>query len=306
MSRPKFPGRCRTYCAPAALAIGAAMLLPASALLSTAAHAQASSGTLPPVEVQQKKPKPAKTVKKPMQSATPAAAEAATAPPPPAGVGTHGLARPLSGTVLSGPALVREHPAEKDAASLLSATPGVNTFQAGAVSGLPTINGMADDRIRTELNGMLITSACANHMNPPSSFIDPGNIGTVEINTAVAPVSKGGDSIGGSITVESPLPKFASVPGDVLTAATLSSFYRSNGNGVGASATATAATSNFSATYAGAWSKANDYHRGGDGPVVGSTDYEARNHALTLAARNSKETYSPSARPCSKSPTRAS
>ena len=153
------------------------------------------------------------------------------------GVGTQGLARPLSGTMLSSPALVQEHPAEKDAASLLSAAPGVNVFQGGAVSGLPTINGLADDRIRTELNGMLIAkTACANHMNPPLSFIDPGNVGARRGQLAGSRrLSKGGDAIGGSISVESPLPKFARAPGELLTAATLSSFTGATGDGVGVS-----------------------------------------------------------------------
>jgi iron complex outermembrane recepter protein len=258
----------------------------AAGLSAAPSFAQAPAQNLPNVEVQQKKQKPARAVKKPVPSQEPAEAEHAHSEQ---GVGTQGLARPLSGTMLSGPALVQEHPAEKDAASLLSAAPGVNVFQGGAVSGLPTINGLADDRIRTELNGMLITSACANHMNPPLSFIDPGNVGRVEVNSGVASVSKGGDAIGGSISVESPLPKFATAPGELLTAATLSSFYRSNGDGVGVSASVTEATSNFSATYAGAWSKASDYHRGGDGAVVGSTDYEAQNHAVTLAARTGRD-----------------
>ena len=58
-------------------------------------------------------------------------------------------------------------PATSDSASLLRDVPGVSLNQAGGVSSLPSIHGMADDRIRTKLDGMDLISSCPNHMNPP-------------------------------------------------------------------------------------------------------------------------------------------
>ncbi len=254
-------------------------------------NSQSSPQSLPPVVVEQKKPAQAQA------SQAGAGSEAPEAPTPgaqpqTAGVGTQGLAKPLSGTVLSGPSLSESHPAGKDVASLLStAAPGVSVYQNGGIAGLPAIDGLADDRVRTELNGMLITAACPNHMNPALSYVDPGNAGTVEINSGVAPVSKGGDSIGGTISVESRLPDFASAPRELLTAATLSSFYRSNGTGIGGSAAAEAATQNFSIKYTGAWSQAGDYREGGGDAVVKSTGYAAGNQTLTLSARNGSDLF---------------
>ncbi len=55
-------------------------------------------------------------------------------------------------------------PAHSDAASLLIGVPSYQVYT-GGVSNLPALNGLADDRIGIDLNGLLITSACANHMN---------------------------------------------------------------------------------------------------------------------------------------------
>ena len=51
-------------------------------------------------------------------------------------------------------------PATSDSASLLRDVPGVSLNQAGGVSSLPAIHGMADDRIRTKLDGMDLISSC--------------------------------------------------------------------------------------------------------------------------------------------------
>jgi len=267
------------------VALGAA----AAGLCVVPASAQSSdhASTLPPVVVA---PGKAKTPAKKPPASVARASQPAVSAEPASEPEQRTLATPLSGAVLSGAALTEARPAERDVATLLTAAPGVAVATGGGVSGLPAINGLGDERIRTELNGLLITSACANRMNPALSYIDPTNIGKVEVYTALAPVSKGGDSIGGTISVERAPANFATVPGEVLTAATLSTFYRSNGDGFGGSARIEAATQNLNATYSGAWSKSNNYERGG-GQEVLSTEYEAGNHALTLTARDGRDLY---------------
>jgi len=262
----------------------------AAGLCAEQALAQSSDrpSTLPPVTVSAEKAK--KPVKKKATSSTEANRAAEPAPQDFAEPEPQTLAKPLSAAVISGAALTEARPGERDAAALLTAAPGVAVATGGSVSSLPAINGLGDERIRTELNGMLITSACANRMNPTLSYVDPSSIGKVEVYTALAPVSKGGDSIGGTISVERAPANFATVPGEVLTAATLSTFYRSNGDGFGGSARIEAATQTLNATYNGAWSKSNNYERGG-GEEVRSTEYEAGNHALTLTARDGRDLY---------------
>ncbi len=50
-----------------------------------------------------------------------------------------------------------------DTASLLDDAPGVSAYTNGGASSLPVIHGMNDDRIKVLVDGMSITSACANH-----------------------------------------------------------------------------------------------------------------------------------------------
>src|ERR1700733_1447661 len=65
-----------------------------------------------------------------------------------------------------------------DTVSLLA---GVDSAQAGGVSSLPTVHGLGDDRIRTLVNGVPVAAACPMHMNPPLSYMDPSNVGRIEI-----------------------------------------------------------------------------------------------------------------------------
>lgn len=206
------------------------------------------------------------------------------------GVGTTGLAVPASTTIISGEAIDAQKPSTNDTTQLLKQAPGVSIYQAGGVSGLPAINGFNDDRVRILLNGMVVSSACANHMNPPLSYSDPAQVAQVEVLTGVTPVSKGGDSLGGTIIVESAAPHFAS-PGQGSTAnGSVSGFYRSSGNGIATSARAEAAGENVAVSYTGAWSRANNYDDG-NGDEVASTEYEAQNHAVQLAVKNGGDLF---------------
>ena len=188
--------------------------------------------------------------------------------------------------------------ATSDTAGLLKNTPGVNLQGAGGVSSLPTMHGMADDRLRVKVDGMDLVSACANHMNPPLSYIDPSNVGSATVFAGISPVSMGGDSIGGTILVESEKPAFAKPGEGTLLKGQLGSFYRSNGNAVGGNVSATAATETASVSYNGSTVKAtNNYKAGADfkaaglaaadrgwlaADEVGSTKYESTNHALAV------------------------
>src|SRR3546814_7586230 len=69
-------------------------------------------------------------------------------------------------------------------------------------------------------------------MNSPLSYIDPSNVGAASIMAGITPVSMGGDSIGGTISVKSPAPLFGDTADAILQAAKISSFYRSNGDGL--------------------------------------------------------------------------
>ena len=165
---------------------------------------------------------------------------------------------------------------------------------------MPAIRGLGDDRLRIRVDGMDLVSACGNHMNPPMSYIDPTNVDTVEVMAGISPVSQGGDSIGGTIVVESAQPRFAEAGDEALFSGEIGTFYRSNGDAAGGNVQLEAASDMLSVRYSGAYATANDYKAGDDfkaaGPAasgrgslaadeVGSTYYETQNQKLGLAAR---------------------
>jgi len=186
--------------------------------------------------------------------------------------------------------------ATSDTASLLKNVPGVNLQNGGGVSSIPVIQGMADDRLRIKVDGMDLISACANHMNPPLSYIDPTNVATATVFAGITPVSIGGDSIGSTIIVDSAPPEFATTD-DILSKGEAGISYRDNGEAVSSNLKATFAGKNLSLSYSGSTTKAENYRAGDDfkaaGPAakgraylaadeVGSTMYKSTNHSLIL------------------------
>lgn len=159
---------------------------------------------------------------------------------------------------------------------------------------------MADDQVRIKVDGMDLISACANHMNPPLSYLDPSNVGAIDVLAGVTPVSVGGDIIGGTILVSSPEPEFATQGKRGLLDGRVGTFCRSNGTGTGANLTFTIGSETLSLTYNGSISRSDNYSAAADfrsaglaatgkgwltGNEVGSSRFEAQNHALRLGLR---------------------
>ncbi|MYM81636.1 TonB-dependent receptor [Duganella sp. FT50W] len=172
-----------------------------------------------------------------------------------------------------------------DAALLLSSTPGYSVAQAGGVSGLPFINGLGDDRLKIRIDGMEITSACANHMNAPLSYLDPTQVGRIEVLAGVTPVSAGGDSIGGTITVQSGAPQFAETAGQLRTSGRVTLSGRSNGEAVNGGVSAGIASDTLSFGYSAAYARGHSYEDGDGNRVLGSL-YESINQSAVLAMRD--------------------
>jgi iron complex outermembrane receptor protein len=170
-----------------------------------------------------------------------------------------------------------------DTAMQLSDQPGVSLNTGGGVSSLPAIHAMADDRVKQLVDGMPITSACANHMNPTLSYVAPSNVAQVAVIAGLTPVSMGGDSIAGTISVNSPAPVFAAT-GEKLVSGSLSGFYRSINHGSTVTAQANVASDSVSLAYAGSRDRADSY-KDGHGNLVRDTLYESMNQQLTFAAK---------------------
>ncbi|MBK6355213.1 MAG: TonB-dependent receptor [Betaproteobacteria bacterium] len=202
--------------------------------------------------------------------------------------------------------IAAKHAVTRDTASLLQDVPGVSLYGAGGVSSLPSIHGLADDRLRITIDGMDFIATCPNHMNPPLAYLDPNAVSKIKVYAGITPVSVGGDSIGGSIVAETRAPEFAAPGQGLLTKGEIGTFFRSNNNALGGNIGATAATENFSVSYTGAYSKADNYTAGGNFKTstatgrlghtlaldeVGSTAYESQTHTLGFALRGGNHLF---------------
>lgn len=196
--------------------------------------------------------------------------------------------------------------ATSDTASLLRDIPGLHLNTAGGVSGLPSIHGLADDRLRIKVDGMDLIASCPNHMNPPLSYVDPSNVGVVKVFAGITPVSVGGDSIGGTILVETLAPEFAARGETPTPTGELGTFYRSNNSALGGNASAGLASETASLRYDGSWSRADNYTAGGHFKTgtatgrpghtlaldeVGSSAFQTANHTLGMAFKRGSNLF---------------
>lgn len=214
------------------------------------------------------------------QTALPDITIAAHRPAAPASVAAP-PAQPIDATIVDKSEVENARTQTSDTVKLLRNVPGVSWYEAGGVSSLPVIHGLADDRLNVLVSGIPAASACANHMNPPLSYVAPSQVGDIKVYSGVVPVSVGGDSIGGAILVEPPAPAFApsgqapssaaqsaSEPSHlfvvdgktILAKGEVGAFYRSNGNAYGGHLSATAATDSVSVTYNGSYSRSGNYY----------------------------------------------
>lgn len=171
-----------------------------------------------------------------------------------------------------------------DTASLFKGVPGVDTYTAGGVSSLPVIHGMADDRVKVLVNGMNITSACSNHMNPALSYVAPSSVGKASIMAGITPVSQGGDSIGGTISVDPAAPSFAKAGATAYTGK-LGGMFRSNSDTFGNNFSGSVASDDFAFDYGGQWAKGNNYMAGNGGPTVMPSRYLSTNMNLRASTK---------------------
>ena len=199
---------------------------------------------------------------------------------------------------LEGAALQAQAAAQSDSARLLDALPGYWLNPAGGVSGLPSLRGLADERLRIRVDGADITASCPNHMNPPLSYVAPSEVAKITVYPGVTPVSQGGDSIGGSIVVERTPPTFAAPGAGLQLDGEAGAYLRTNGGVQGGNLGLHLATERFSLRYSGSTARAGNYSAGRDfkdydftgrsghtlaRDEVGSTGYVAHNQALDLA-----------------------
>jgi iron complex outermembrane receptor protein len=172
-------------------------------------------------------------------------------------------------------------PLQPDTSVLLENTPGASIVRNGDMTGIVQLRGLFNERVRIDIDGMQITPACPNHMDPPLHYTVPTQLDSLEILPGITPVSDGGDSIAGTVKARSIDPAFfdggAGVRGEAGAG------YSGENEGKLASTHVEAGNEHYVVSADGSWARANDTDFA-DGRVA-DTGYRTHSGAVRLDAR---------------------
>ena len=120
----------------------------------------------------------------------------------------------VEGEAVAGPSvysieLDRTSVDKPDTAALLKKAPGANVNRNGPLTGIAQYRGMYADRVNVKVNGMHMTGAGPNGMDPPLSYVPRNQLGSLEVIRGIAPVSSGAETIGGTIIANTRTSDFA-------------------------------------------------------------------------------------------------
>lgn len=169
-----------------------------------------------------------------------------------------------------------------DAATLVKNLPGAAIVRNGSQTGIVQLRGLSGDRVAVRVDGMAITPACPNHMDPPLHYARPADGDLIELYAGISPVSVGGDHIGGSLSVTRARPEFADA-GRFHSKGELSASYFGSQDAVMAGADFTMANADASLGYRGSCATAGDLRF--PGGTVKDSGYDITHHELTGAWR---------------------
>jgi iron complex outermembrane receptor protein len=178
----------------------------------------------------------------------------------------------------------REQAESRNTAEMVGDAPGVSLRENGQLASVPLLHGLGDERAKLVVDGMTVSSACGNHMNPPLSYAPPAQAAQVTVMAGITPVSLGGDSLGGTVIIESPLPVFAHSGERLHEEGVATGFYRSNGQNYGGSFSEWVAGRSLGIGYIGSWASNDDTTDGG-GHKVTSTYAQTTDHTVLLAGQ---------------------
>ncbi|MEW6118869.1 MAG: TonB-dependent receptor [Pseudomonadota bacterium] len=175
-----------------------------------------------------------------------------------------------------------------DVAARLTRVPGAAVVRNGAQTGIVQLRGLFNERVRVRVDGMTITPACPNHMDPPLHYAGPEALDTLEVIVGATPVSLGGDSIAGSVEAKSRPPVFA-VDTAWKPLARIELGASSGNDGLQAGVELGAANDMLNLRYLGGYQDADNYEsaRG----EVADTGYTSERHALAAAYRHGSGTW---------------
>lgn len=170
-----------------------------------------------------------------------------------------------------------------DAAEALTRVPGAAVVRNGAQTGIVQLRGLFNERVRVRVDGMELTPACPNHMDPPLHYAGLEALDAIEVIVGASPVSLGGDSLAGSVEVKSRPPRFAA-DAAWQPDARVELGYSGGNEGRQAAVELGAFNDMLNLRYLGGYQDAGNYEsaRG----TVADTGYTNERHALAAAYRH--------------------
>jgi iron complex outermembrane recepter protein len=169
-----------------------------------------------------------------------------------------------------------------DAASALGRLPGAAIVRNGPQTGIVQLRGLSGDRVGVRVNGMTITPACPNHMDPPLHYASLSDGTLVEMFAGIAPVSAGGDRIGGSLDISRPDPVFAD-KGESLLRGKLGASFLGSQDALVLGADLAHAKGDAAIEYHGSAATAGDLRY--PGGTVSDSGYDMTHHEISGAWR---------------------
>jgi iron complex outermembrane recepter protein len=173
-----------------------------------------------------------------------------------------------------------DHLRSADAAAIIRNLPGAAVVRNGPQTGIVQLRGLSGDRVAVRVDGMTITPACPNHMDPPLHYASITDGDLVEMFAGISPVSEGGDHIGGSLGIVRPDPLFAD-EGASLFRGKLGASFMGSQDAAMLGADLAFAQGDAAFQYRGSAATANDLRF--PGGTVSDSGYDMTHHGITGA-----------------------
>ncbi len=171
-------------------------------------------------------------------------------------------------------------PVLADLSGALAELPGAAVVKNGPLTGIAQVRGLSGDRVNILVDGMDITPACPNHMDPPLHYAAPADTESLTLVAGASPVSSGGDSLGASIQARSLRPAFQT--GDAWQAkGKIDAGFSSANDGWNLGLNASTGNRDNALSYAGNFAQGDDlkFAKG----TVKNSGYESQRNKLSFA-----------------------
>ncbi len=161
---------------------------------------------------------------------------------------------------------------------ILSRLPSVSMIRRGNYAWEPTLNGLSGGQVNVAIDGMRMFGACTDKMDPVSSYVEPNNLESIQVEKGSSG-NEFGSSVGGSVAFKLKRPRFNSGwSGGVGTR------YESVSNGFSQTASLNYGKEKFAIRANGSYRNYQDY-TDGTGQEVFPSGYEKTNLSLAGSYR---------------------